>query len=85
MLGVPHYEYVRWPGDCSQDQLLALENFRGFVTTLNGGKIRGEWDDHYLLRFLRARKFNKEETEKMWKKFIEWRVQNNIDNAFVYV
>ena len=30
----------RFPGDCSEEQLQALDDFRGFVTNLNGGKLR---------------------------------------------
>ena len=52
--------YFRWPGDCSEDQLVALDNFKAFVTNLNDGKLKPEWDEYYLLRYLRARKFNKE-------------------------
>ena len=75
----------RWPGDCSEEQLAALNNFRIFAIELNGGQPNPQWDDHYLLRFLRARKFKKEETQLMWKNFIEWRTKNDIDNAFVQI
>ena len=64
------YVLCRWPGDCSQEQLQALDNFREFARELNGGTLDKQWDDHYLLRFLRARKFKKNETELMWKNFI---------------
>ncbi len=37
------------------------------------------YDDAYLLRFLRARKFDLKKTEKMWVDFIEWRKQNGVD------
>ena len=43
------------------------------------------WDDAYLLRFLRARKFNIDETSKMWKKFIDWRVEKDVDNVLVLI
>ena len=32
---------------------------------------------------MRARKFKKEEVQKMWIDFINWRTKNDIDNAFV--
>lgn len=41
------------------------------------------FDDAYLLRFLRARKFSLEKTIKMWTDFIDWRVKNNVDNVWV--
>jgi hypothetical protein len=53
-------------GDCSEEQLEALQKFRQIVTTANDGITNLQWDDEYLLRFLRARKFNLKETEKMW-------------------
>lgn len=71
----------RWPGDCSQTQLKALDEFRQYVTTM--GLNLSAFDDAYLLRFLRARKFNLEKTIKMWNDFIEWRTRNNVDNIWV--
>ena len=41
------------------------------------------YDDQYLLRFLRARKFDLKKTEKMWRDFIAWRIHNNVDNISV--
>lgn len=41
------------------------------------------FNDAYLLRFLRARKFNLEKTIKMWGDFMEWRTRNNVDNIWV--
>lgn len=50
---------------------------------IDGGKVDPRWDEVYLLRFLRARKFNIKETEKMWREHINWRIKNNIDNISV--
>jgi len=33
---------------------------------------------------MRARKFKKEEVQKMWTDFINWRTKNDIDNAFKF-
>lgn len=41
------------------------------------------FDDAYLLRFLRARKFDLKKTEKMFVDYIQWRKQENVDNIDV--
>ena len=38
------------------------------------------YDDLYLLRFLRARKFDLEKTMLMFKKFLQWRVEKKVDD-----
>lgn len=38
------------------------------------------YDDLYLLRFLRARKFDLEKTMLMFKNFINWRIEKNVDD-----
>ena len=43
------------------------------------------YDDYYLLRFLRARKFNIKKTELMFKEFIEWRKKNDVDNIMTVI
>jgi hypothetical protein len=53
------------------------------VKKRNGGELDGKWDDAYLLRFLRARKFNLKDTEKMWMDFIQWRQENHVDELQV--
>jgi len=42
------------------------------------------FDDLYLLRFLRARKFDQEKTFLMFKNFIKWRIDNEVDNIHTY-
>ena len=37
------------------------------------------FDDYYLLKFCRARKFNLEKVLKMFKNFINWRKENEVD------
>jgi len=41
------------------------------------------YDDAYLLRFLRARKFDLAKTLTMWNNFIKWRKENNVDEIDV--
>jgi len=69
--------FHRWPGDCSPEQLKVLEEFRAAVT--NMGCTNPPYDDAYLLRFLRARKFDLTKALQMWSNFIKWRQENNID------
>lgn len=38
------------------------------------------YDDLYLLRFLRARKFDLPKTMLMFKNFLKWRIERNVDN-----
>jgi hypothetical protein len=42
------------------------------------------FDDYYLLRFCHARNFDYEKTLKMFKKFIKWRIENDVDNIDTY-
>lgn len=42
-----------------------------------------QFDEVYLLRFLRARKFDLQKTIKMWDDFIDWRVKHKIDECRV--
>jgi len=52
----------RFPGDCSEEQLTALSKFVDIVRGRNEGVLDKQWDETYLLRFLRARKFNLKDT-----------------------
>jgi len=65
-------DYTGFPGDCNQDQLKALEEFRKIIYT-DMGLSNIPYDEVYLLRFLRARKFDIKKTDLMFKAFIEWR------------
>jgi hypothetical protein len=38
------------------------------------------YDDYYMLRFLRARKFDMEKTILMFNNFMQWRKDNDVDN-----
>jgi len=60
-------------GDCSEEQLQVLGKFRNFVKSHNNGEFKPLWEDWYLLRFLRARKFSMKDTERMWIDCANWR------------
>lgn len=66
-------------GDMSEGQEKALEEFRKWIKD-NNVVDHPQYDDYYLLRFLRARKFDMEKTQLMFKNFIDWRNENGVDN-----
>jgi len=39
-----------------------------------------QYDDYYLLRFLRARKFEMDKVILMFNTFMQWRKDNDVDN-----
>jgi len=43
------------------------------------------FDSLYLLRFLRARKFDIEKSHLMFSNFLKWRVDNNADDIEVFL
>jgi hypothetical protein len=70
-------------GDLSPEQTQALKKFRAEVQAM--GIPDSKFDDHYLLRFLRARKFDLAKTKEMWVNFIKWRKENGVDDIASYV
>ena len=67
-------------GDLSEDQEKALEIFRAYVKDKNLTNDHPQYDDYYLLRFLRARKFDMDKTILMFTNFMNWRRENDVDN-----
>ena len=74
--------YSGYINDCSPQQLEALERFRERVHAM--GCTEPNYDDNYLLRFLRARKFDLEKTTEMWKHFIQWRKDKKVEEVRDY-
>ena len=66
-------------GDMSEDQEKALETFRKYIKD-NNITDHPMYDDYYLLRFLRARKFDMDKTILMFTNFMDWRKENDVDN-----
>ena len=66
-------------GDLGEDQEKALELFKKYVKD-NGITDHPMYDDYYMLRFLRARKFDMEKTILMFNNFMQWRKDNDVDN-----
>jgi hypothetical protein len=65
--------------DMSEEQERALEEFRKYIKD-NNVVDHPQYDDYYLLRFLRARKFDMDKTKLMFNNFVEWRKENDVDN-----
>jgi len=68
--------------DCSPQQQETLDKFRERVHAM--GCKDSKYDDVYLLRFLRARKFDLEKTTEMWKTYINWRKERKVDEVAHY-
>ena len=65
-------------GDMNDQQTLILKEFKDQIQTL--GLSQNPWfDDQYLLRFCRARKFDMKKIIEMFTKFCEWRAAEGID------
>lgn len=66
-------------GDMSEEQERALEHFKKYIKD-NNITEHPQYDDYYLLRFLRARKFEMDKVILMFNTFMEWRKENDVDN-----
>ena len=66
-------------GDMSEEQEKQLEVFRKYIKD-NNITDHPQYDDYYLLRFLRARKFDMEKTILMFNNFMTWRKENDVDH-----
>ena len=65
--------------DLSEEQNAALQVFKAYIRE-NNITSDPTYDEYYLLRFLRARKFDMDKTKLMFNNFIEWRKENDVDN-----
>jgi len=64
-----------------------LNSFKNSKKKILGENILSDlsqFDDLYLLRFLRARKFELDKTFLMFKTFITWRIDNKVDTIELY-
>eukprot|EP00344_Euplotes_crassus_P011290 CAMPEP_0196997842 /NCGR_PEP_ID=MMETSP1380-20130617/3358_1 /TAXON_ID=5936 /ORGANISM="Euplotes crassus, Strain CT5" /LENGTH=343 /DNA_ID=CAMNT_0042414205 /DNA_START=12 /DNA_END=1039 /DNA_ORIENTATION=- len=75
-------EHSGFMDDMSEEQQQTLEEFKKVIAEESLTEDP-RYDDYYLLRFLRARKFDIEKTMEMFKKFLEWRVEHRADEAMV--
>ena len=63
----------------NQTQFDALQKWKGQLKEQNVIDNFDVYDDLFLLRFLRARKFDLEKTMLMFKKFLQWRIDMKVD------
>ena len=66
-------------GDLSESQQAMLDYFRNWIKE-ESITDHPQYDDYYLLRFLRARQFDWEKTKLMFTNFLEWRKTMEVDN-----
>ncbi|KAG0227026.1 cytosolic factor, phosphatidylinositol/phosphatidylcholine transfer protein [Actinomortierella wolfii] len=66
-------------GNLTEDQQKALDEFKTLIQG-EGIFVAERHDDHLLLRFLRARKFNIQATHKMFTDCENWRKQFQVDD-----
>lgn len=64
----------------SENQDKMLEEFRAYIKD-NKLTDHPQYDDYYLLRFLRARKFDMDKTKLMFTNFLDWRRDNDVDHV----
>eukprot|EP00345_Euplotes_harpa_P001804 CAMPEP_0168331946 /NCGR_PEP_ID=MMETSP0213-20121227/8658_1 /TAXON_ID=151035 /ORGANISM="Euplotes harpa, Strain FSP1.4" /LENGTH=362 /DNA_ID=CAMNT_0008335863 /DNA_START=26 /DNA_END=1114 /DNA_ORIENTATION=- len=75
-------KHTGFMGDLSGSQQEALDEFRKTIRD-SGLTSDTRYDDYYLLRFLRARQFKLDKALKMFKDFLDWRVEYRADEAIV--
>ena len=63
----------------NQSQFDALQKWKAELKEGNVIDNFEIYDDLFLLRFLRARKFDLEKTMEMFKKFLQWRIDMKVD------
>ena len=63
----------------NQAQFDALQKWKGELKEQKVIDNFEVYDDLFLLRFLRARKFDLEKTMLMFKKFLQWRIDTKVD------
>ena len=65
--------------ELNQEQYDALQKWKQQLVSGNILPNLDNHDDLFLLRFLRARKFDLEKTTEMFKKFLQWRIDMHVD------
>ena len=67
-------------GDTSPEMDECVARFKEWIIATECGNLEQlHFDDHDLLRFGRARKFDLEKMQTMWTNFINWRREAEVD------
>ena len=67
-------EYSGFMGDTSPEQDQVAAQFKEWIQATGIGDLEKlHFDDHDILRFCRARKFDLQKIQVMWQNFIQWR------------
>ena len=69
----------------NKSQFESLEKFKERILSEQILTEFGNYDDLYLLRFLRARKFDLDKTTLMFANFMTWRKENGVDEIEVII
>ena len=69
--------------DLNQTQYDTLQKFKEKLVDDNLLQDFSIFDDLYLLRFLRARKFDLTKTFLMFQNFVKWRIESQVDQIEV--
>lgn len=72
-------EHTGFMDDLSEAQKACLDELRSYCKENNIAQ-HPQYDDYYLLRFLRARKFDMDKTKLMFNTFLDWRKENEVDD-----
>jgi len=75
--------FLRFWFDMNRTQYQTLESFKAKLISEELLRDFVQFDDLYLLRFLRARKFDIDKTFLMFKTFLQWRKDNQVDQIEV--
>ena len=74
-------EYSGFMGDTSPEQDEVFNSFKAWIDeTQTGDMAAMHFDDYDLLRFCRARKFVLADIQEMWQNFIDWRIEEGVDD-----
>lgn len=73
----------RYLGNLTNEQTSIFSKFKDRLHENDSSFDFNIYDDSYLLRFLRARKFDIEKTLEMFSKFLKWRIEFGTDEIDV--